>query len=76
MSQIYFELHVSSFLKNRSLNVLCFTVCGLMHCVFVSLQDNINVFLDACKKTFGLNKTQLFDPGDLEDLSQRAIADE
>ena len=42
----------------------------------VSLQDNINVFLDACKKTFGLNKTQLFDPGDLEDLSQRAIADE
>ena len=34
------------------------------------------MFLNACEKKFGLNKTQLFDPGDLEDLSQRAIADE
>ncbi|XP_053398992.1 LIM and calponin homology domains-containing protein 1-like isoform X3 [Mercenaria mercenaria] len=38
--------------------------------------DNINVFLTACEKNFGLNKTQLFDPTDLEDLSNRAISDE
>ncbi|CAC5421506.1 LMO7 [Mytilus coruscus] len=36
--------------------------------------DNINVFLNACKKNFGLKENQLFDPCDLEDLSQRAIA--
>ena len=44
-----------------------------MHFVF---QDNLNVFLRTCEKNFGLTRTQLFDPGDLEDLSQRAIADE
>jgi len=34
------------------------------------------VFLAACEKSFGLSKTQLFDASDLEDLTQRAIADE
>ncbi|XP_077570071.1 LIM and calponin homology domains-containing protein 1-like [Stigmatopora nigra] len=34
--------------------------------------DNINVFLKACGK-LGLNESQLFDPGDLQDLSTRAI---
>ncbi|XP_052792746.1 LIM and calponin homology domains-containing protein 1-like isoform X3 [Mya arenaria] len=38
--------------------------------------DNVNVFLAACEKTFGLKPTQLFDSSDLEDLTQRAIADE
>ncbi|KAL4230513.1 Guanine nucleotide exchange factor vav3 [Mactra antiquata] len=38
--------------------------------------DNLNVFLSACEKNFGLKKTQLFDPNDLEDLSTRAISDE
>ncbi|XP_078323892.1 uncharacterized protein LOC111127520 isoform X5 [Crassostrea virginica] len=37
--------------------------------------DNINVFLKSCRETFGLGNNQLFDIGDLEDLSQRAIAD-
>jgi hypothetical protein len=41
-------------------------------CVF---QDNINVFLKSCRETFGLGNNQLFDIGDLEDLSQRAIAE-
>ncbi|KAM9825676.1 uncharacterized protein ACBT44_006254 isoform 2-T2 [Syngnathus typhle] len=34
--------------------------------------DNINVFLKACGKV-GLNESQLFHPGDLQDLSSRAI---
>ncbi|XP_077446119.1 LIM and calponin homology domains-containing protein 1-like isoform X2 [Stigmatopora argus] len=34
--------------------------------------DNINVFLKACGK-LGLNESQLFDPGDLQDLSTRPI---
>ncbi|CAL1531384.1 unnamed protein product, partial [Lymnaea stagnalis] len=38
-------------------------------------QDNINVFLKACKSKFGLSDAQLFNPSDLEDLSQRAIAE-
>ncbi|KAK3765374.1 hypothetical protein RRG08_065130 [Elysia crispata] len=38
--------------------------------------DNINVFLKACKSTFCLTDTHLFNPSDLEDLSQRAIAEE
>lgn len=38
--------------------------------------DNINIFLEVCRNTFGLTDAQLFDAGDLEDLSQRAIADE
>lgn len=38
--------------------------------------DNINIFLEICRNTFGLTDAQLFDAGDLEDLSQRAIADE
>ncbi|XP_050417442.1 uncharacterized protein LOC126830949 isoform X2 [Patella vulgata] len=37
--------------------------------------DNLNVFLKACKSEFGLSETQLFDPADLEDLTQRAIAE-
>ncbi|KAL5012988.1 hypothetical protein ScPMuIL_011539 [Solemya velum] len=37
--------------------------------------DNVNVFLNACRKEFHLNDTHLFDPCDLEDLSQRAIAE-
>ncbi|KAK3100206.1 hypothetical protein FSP39_016295 [Pinctada imbricata] len=37
--------------------------------------DNINVFLNACKKFFHLRDGHLFDPSDLEDLTQRAIAD-
>ena len=44
----------------------------LFLCVF---QDNINVFLKSCRETFGLGNNQLFDIGDLEDLSQRAIAE-
>ncbi|XP_052827505.1 titin homolog isoform X2 [Octopus bimaculoides] len=37
--------------------------------------DNVNVFLEACRNTFGLTNTQLFDSCELQDLSQRAIAD-
>ncbi|KAK0062285.1 calponiny domain-containing protein [Biomphalaria pfeifferi] len=37
--------------------------------------DNINVFLKTCKSNFGLTDAQLFNPSDLEDLSQRAIAE-
>lgn len=37
----------------------------------VNLQDNVNVFLKACGK-LGLNVSQLFHPGDLQDLSSRA----
>nr|XP_057945702.1 LIM domain only protein 7-like isoform X2 [Doryrhamphus excisus] len=33
--------------------------------------DNVNVFLKACEK-LGLNESQLFHPGDLQDLSTRA----
>nr|XP_023699867.1 LIM and calponin homology domains-containing protein 1-like [Paramormyrops kingsleyae]XP_023699946.1 LIM and calponin homology domains-containing protein 1-like [Paramormyrops kingsleyae] len=32
--------------------------------------DNVNVFLKACGK-LGLKEAQLFDPGDLQDLSTR-----
>ncbi|KAJ4947558.1 hypothetical protein JOQ06_009593 [Pogonophryne albipinna] len=35
------------------------------------IQDNVNVFLKACGK-LGLNVSQLFHPGDLQDLSSRA----
>ncbi|GFN88151.1 LIM and calponin homology domains-containing protein 1-like [Plakobranchus ocellatus] len=42
---------------------------------FGQTQDNINVFLKACKSTFGLTDVHLFNPSDLEDLSQRAIAE-
>lgn len=41
---------------------------GLYH---LNPQDNVNVFLKACGK-LGLNVSQLFDPGDLQDLSTRA----
>jgi len=34
------------------------------------LQDNLNVFLKACRK-LGLKEAQLFHPGDLQDLSTR-----
>ncbi|XP_064610037.1 LIM domain only protein 7-like isoform X2 [Liolophura sinensis] len=34
--------------------------------------DNLTVFLRACQEHFGLRQPQLFDPLDLEDLSQRA----
>ncbi|XP_046577711.1 LOW QUALITY PROTEIN: LIM and calponin homology domains-containing protein 1-like [Haliotis rubra] len=37
--------------------------------------DNLNVFLTSLKNHFGLQDTHLFDVADLEDLSQRAIAD-
>ncbi|XP_041357084.1 LIM and calponin homology domains-containing protein 1-like isoform X2 [Gigantopelta aegis] len=37
--------------------------------------DNLNIFLNSCRSHFGLTDTHLFDPADLEDLSQRAIAD-
>jgi hypothetical protein len=43
--------------------------------LFGVLQDNIHVFLKACREHFGLNDTHLFDPSDLEDLSHRAIAE-
>uniref|UniRef100_H3CVL9 PDZ domain-containing protein n=1 Tax=Tetraodon nigroviridis TaxID=99883 RepID=H3CVL9_TETNG len=36
----------------------------------LDLQDNVSVFLKACGK-LGLNVSQLFDPGDLQDLSNR-----
>ncbi|XP_057707979.1 LIM domain only protein 7-like isoform X2 [Corythoichthys intestinalis] len=42
------------------------------HCTPIAGLDNINVFLKACGK-LGLNESQLFDPGDLQDLSTRAI---
>ncbi len=42
---------------------------------FCMLQDNLNIFLDACRQSFGLKDTQLFDVCDLEDLSTRAIAE-
>ncbi|XP_067663284.1 LIM domain only protein 7-like isoform X1 [Haliotis asinina] len=37
--------------------------------------DNLNVFLSSLKNHFGLQDSHLFDVADLEDLSQRAIAD-
>ncbi|XP_077375630.1 LIM domain only protein 7b isoform X2 [Festucalex cinctus] len=48
----------------KKLNRLATPIAGL---------DNINVFLKACGK-LGLNESQLFHPGDLQDLSTRAIA--
>ena len=42
---------------------------------FVDLQDNLNVFLLCCEKHFGLKDSQLFAPGDLEDLTHRAFAE-
>ncbi|XP_061619528.1 LIM domain only protein 7-like isoform X2 [Phyllopteryx taeniolatus] len=47
----------------KKLNRLSTPIAGL---------DNINVFLKACGK-LGLNESQLFHPGDLQDLSNRAI---
>lgn len=42
-------------------------------CYFVfDPQDNVNVFLKACGK-LGLNESQLFHPGDLQDLSTRVM---
>ncbi|XP_046380443.2 LIM and calponin homology domains-containing protein 1-like isoform X2 [Haliotis rufescens] len=38
-------------------------------------EDNLNVFLTSLKNHFGLPDSHLFDVADLEDLSQRAIAD-
>lgn len=37
---------------------------------FVSFQDNIILFLRGCKE-LGLKESQLFDPGDLQDTSNR-----
>ncbi|CAM9303583.1 unnamed protein product [Lampetra planeri] len=45
----------------KRLNRLSTPIAGL---------DNVNVFLKACEK-FGLNESQLFHPGDLQDLSTR-----
>ncbi|XP_019731889.1 LIM and calponin homology domains-containing protein 1-like, partial [Hippocampus comes] len=42
------------------------------HATPIAGLDNINVFLKACGK-LGLNESQLFHPGDLQDLSNRAI---
>ena len=39
---------------------------------FSFCQDNLNVFLKACEKEFGLSGSQLFHAGDLQDLSHRA----
>lgn len=39
-------------------------------CVCVSFQDNIILFLRGCKE-LGLKESQLFDPGDLQDTSNR-----
>lgn len=50
------------------------TVSLVFHVVFFSsvliFQDNVNVFLKACEK-LGLNESQLFHPGDLQDISTR-----
>ncbi|XP_061743129.1 LIM domain only protein 7-like isoform X2 [Nerophis ophidion] len=46
----------------KKLNRLSTPIAGL---------DNINAFLKACEK-LGLNESQLFHPGDLQDLSTRA----
>ncbi|XP_054627846.1 LIM domain only protein 7-like isoform X2 [Dunckerocampus dactyliophorus] len=46
----------------KKLNRLSTPIAGL---------DNVNVFLKACEK-LGLNESQLFHPGDLQDLSTRA----
>ncbi|KAJ3593152.1 hypothetical protein NHX12_005488 [Muraenolepis orangiensis] len=46
----------------KRLNRLSTPIAGL---------DNVNVFLKACVK-LGLNESQLFHPGDLQDLSSRA----
>ncbi|KAG7264684.1 hypothetical protein CRUP_035343 [Coryphaenoides rupestris] len=46
----------------KRLNRLSTPIAGL---------DNVNVFLKACSK-LGLNESQLFHPGDLQDLSTRA----
>lgn len=37
---------------------------------FASFQDNIILFLRGCKE-LGLKESQLFDPGDLQDTSNR-----
>ena len=43
-----------------------------MSFLFFIFQDNLNVFLKACEKEFGLSGSQLFHAGDLQDLSHRA----
>lgn len=51
------------------------TVSLVFHAFFffssvLIFQDNVNVFLKACEK-LGLNESQLFHPGDLQDISTR-----
>lgn len=62
-----FKYHIPEIIRVLQCLKLQFALC-----VF---QDNINVFLKSCRETFGLGSNQLFDIGDLEDLSQRAIAE-
>ncbi|XP_048756775.2 LIM and calponin homology domains-containing protein 1-like isoform X4 [Ostrea edulis] len=77
--------HPDDFRKSLENGVL---LCELLNCLkprsvkrinklpgAIAGLDNINVFLKSCRETFGLGSNQLFDIGDLEDLSQRAIAD-
>ena len=43
----------------------------LVYFFFFCVQDNLNVFIDASRRHFGLKEAQLFAPADLQDFAER-----
>lgn len=67
------ELVITCLSEQTSTVSLVFHAFFFFVCLFSSVlifQDNVNVFLKACEK-LGLNESQLFHPGDLQDISTR-----
>lgn len=65
------ELVITSLSEQTSTVSLVFHVFFVFFFSSVLIfQDNVNVFLKACEK-LGLNESQLFHPGDLQDISTR-----
>lgn len=63
------ELVITSLSEQTSTVSLVFHAFVFFSSVLI-FQDNVNVFLKACEK-LGLNESQLFHPGDLQDISTR-----
>lgn len=64
------ELVITSLSEQTSTVSLVFHVFFFFFSSVLIFQDNVNVFLKACEK-LGLNESQLFHPGDLQDISTR-----
>lgn len=64
------ELVITSLSEQTSTVSLVFHVFFFFSSSVLIFQDNVNVFLKACEK-LGLNESQLFHPGDLQDISTR-----